>query len=624
MKKIVGLILIISSAYLSAQKTHDVQAKESAYSIAKKYNLSLDELYRLNPGLDGAKLSLGQKIRVSKSGIKAIPIEDKPTPNPINKSLGQIVVQPKQTLYGITRHYHISEKELVQLNPHIEGGMKIGDNLKIPADLLKKYGKETPDPIPTSVITPSNENKTYEVQAKDTFYGISKRFNITKEALLKLNPNLEEKGLQPGENITIAGKGKAIAETEKTSINPKNEVKEPVIAKNEGEYVVQEGDTVFSVLNKFELTWDQLLDLNPSLTNGLKTGMKLKISKTIATMAYKKTNNSPIHISLLLPLSLDSNHPQFKSMSLDFLTGAKLAASRYVASGKALNMKILDVGESSIIDKTLKDNNITETDLIIGPFFKSSIISVLEQVKAKQIPVVSPFANSADLYKYNNLIISETNKSVYAERIAKEVILSYSDETVYILCDSKNEDIATIISDELKSSHKISKISIVKSSNEIKLEKNMMTGQNTPISMILCSDMADLGNDFTNRVISLSDQSKGLKSFSVFYHPIFEKEESKLTNTKLVYLMDRKINTEGEDEQQILKEYKNIYCKSPSKYAIIGYDVVSDLLQRENEKAEIFKNLSKTQTQLATKFEYEKSKEGAYLNKAYRVIRLNP
>ena len=108
------------------------------------------------------------------------------------------------------------------------------------------------------------------------------------------------------------------------------------------------------------------------------------------------------------------------------------------------------------------------------------------------------------------------------------------------------------------------------------------------------------------------------------YNPAFETYEEGLRKASLVYLMDRKINMDGAFEKEILESYKKQYCKSPSKYAVVGFDVVNDMLSRENSKGELFKQMSKTQTQLATKFEFIKSKEGAYINTGCRVVRLIP
>ena len=50
------------------------------------------------------------------------------------------------------------------------------------------------------------------VQPKDTYYKITKKFNISQKDLFRMNPGLEEKGLQPGVSINV-GSGSVVAET---------------------------------------------------------------------------------------------------------------------------------------------------------------------------------------------------------------------------------------------------------------------------------------------------------------------------------------------------------------------------------------------------------------------------
>ena len=45
--------------------------------------------------------------------------------------------QPKQTIYGITKQYHISEADLRKLNPNLDQHMKIGDEVTLPAENIK-------------------------------------------------------------------------------------------------------------------------------------------------------------------------------------------------------------------------------------------------------------------------------------------------------------------------------------------------------------------------------------------------------------------------------------------------------------------------------------------------------
>ena len=74
-------------------------------------------------------------------------------------------------------------------------------------------------------------------------------------------------------------------------------------------------------------------------------------------------------------------------------------------------------------------------------------------------------------------------------------------------------------------------------------------------------------------------------------HESFEKNVDDLSKASLVYLMDRKINYDGDFEKEILAAYKGKYCKTPSKYAVIGFDVMNDMLTRENKKGEIYHDI---------------------------------
>jgi hypothetical protein len=252
------------------------------------------------------------------------------------------------------------------------------------------------------------------------------------------------------------------------------------------------------------------------------------------------------------------------------------------------------------------------------------VIDVLDFTKNQKIPIVAPFANSPELYNYSNLIIVETNDQTYADKIVEEVKAVYSDQKIYIVADAKKDN-ANYIKAGLEKAVKNPNVMIVNSPADIQLDQNMMTGQSAPVIAILANDNDTLGDAFATKVIALSKEVQGVKAFSMYYSPTFEKKVDDLSQANLVYLMDRKINTEGSFEKEILAAYKSKYCKTPPRYAIVGFDVVNDMLTRENKKGEIFKQINKVQTQLATKFEFVKSKaNGAYVNTGYRVIRLVP
>ena len=656
MKKIFLTILGTAFAVLSGQqKKLTVVAKENPTTIAKKYGVSVDELIKQNPKIKDGKIDIGDVLIIPNKQKNTQKTEEKKeekkedkksTEKKSNQKLGKIYLQPKQTIYGITRQYKISEEELRKLNPNLESHMKVGEALVLPEDKIRKYGDK--DVQQEVVETPkkdreeerktqkqASEDGAYVVQPKDTYYGITRKFNISQSELFALNSGLEQRGLRSGDVIivknTVSSKNVATTtkETSEKNTKPKEEKNTPPKEVKTKTYSVEEyvthevkkGESAFGIVNKYNITYDQLAEMNGGLPNGIKQGMVLNIKKV--NRQYVKADDDVFSIALILPFGFDTNDTKYRTLSADFLIGAKLAAQRGMRDGKKVSINVIDAENENSFKNNLAQINKTNTDLIIGPFFKSNVIEVLEYVKNEKIPVVAPFAHTEEMYKYNNLVIVEPGNRVYAERIVREVKNAHSKEKVFIVGEENNPEVI-FLKEQLTKELSKTEIAVVSSPSGIELEQNMVTGQSLPAVVILANDNNVVGAGFAKKIIELAKQTEGIKAFSMYYHPDFEKNVDPLSKANLVYLMDRKINTDGDFEKEVLAEFKKEYCRTPSKYTIIGFDVVSDMLARES-KGEVLRNMSKVQTQLATKFEYIRNKKnGAFVNTGFRVVRLVP
>ena len=656
MKKIFLTILGTAFAVLSGQqKKHTVVAKENPTTIAKKYGVSVDELIKQNPKIKDGKIDIGDVLIIPNKQKNTQKTEEKKeekkedkksTEKKSNQKLGKIYLQPKQTIYGITRQYKISEEELRRLNPNLESHMKVGEALVLPEDKIRKYGDKAAqqEVVDTPKKDREEEKKTqklasedgaYVVQPKDTYYGITRKFNISQSELFALNSGLEQRGLRSGDIIIVkntASSKNVVTTTKETSeknTKPKEEKNIPPKEVKTKTYSVEEyvthevkkGESAFGIVNKYNITYDQLAEMNGGLPNGIKQGMVLNIKKV--NRQYVKADDDVFSIALILPFGFDTNDTKYRTLSADFLIGAKLAAQRGMRDGKKVSINVIDAENENSFKNNLAQINKTNTDLIIGPFFKSNVVEVLEYVKNEKIPVVAPFAHTEDLYKYNNLVIVEPGNRVYAERIVREVKNAHSKEKVFIVGEENNPEVI-FLKEQLAKELSKTEIVVVSSPSGIELEQNMVTGQSLPAVVILANDNNAVGAGFAKKIIELAKQTEGIKAFSMYYHPDFEKNVDPLSKANLVYLMDRKINTDGDFEKEVLAEFKKEYCRTPSKYTIIGFDVVSDMLARES-KGEVLRNMSKVQTQLATKFEYIRNKKnGAFVNTGFRVVRLVP
>jgi len=151
-------------------------------------------------------------------------------PSPTNTTTGKVisyVVQPKETLYGISRRYGITVGDLIAANRSVAGDLiKIGQILNIPVvgDAITYQQSNTN--VGTSI---------HVVEAGETKYGLSKQYGITIEELEKNNPHIVTM-LQVGHKVVVSNLGSSPVGVQKPEI-----VEVPV--QNEKTQVVPETKT---------------------------------------------------------------------------------------------------------------------------------------------------------------------------------------------------------------------------------------------------------------------------------------------------------------------------------------------------------------------------------------------
>jgi len=118
---------------------HIVKRKETLFGISRMYNVSMDDIIRLNPEVkEGLKLS--QTLRIPKKPIADI--EQQPAVDSVEFILHE--VQPREGLFAISRKYGVSPKEIEYYNYDlIKDGLKLGTTLRIPKPKVKPVAETT-------------------------------------------------------------------------------------------------------------------------------------------------------------------------------------------------------------------------------------------------------------------------------------------------------------------------------------------------------------------------------------------------------------------------------------------------------------------------------------------------
>jgi len=155
-------IFVLSGTIFSQTKSRDIQTIEgkkyyihtiekgqSLYSISKLYNVTLDDLYNLNPELDmGAKA--GQEIRIPFASATETIVTSTIQPIDTTKYL-TYKVQKGETVYSLCKRFDIKEKKLNEYNPDLVTGLKEGQLIIIGEKPKRKKVKEVTVAQPTVV-----------------------------------------------------------------------------------------------------------------------------------------------------------------------------------------------------------------------------------------------------------------------------------------------------------------------------------------------------------------------------------------------------------------------------------------------------------------------------------------
>jgi len=256
---------------------YTVKSGDTLYKIANNYGVSVSELKSLN-NLTSNNLSIGQKIKLPSKMIE-------------DTESNVYIVKNGDTLYEIANKYGVTVNELKSTNNLSSNNLSIGQKLLIPGESLSedniyivksgdslysianKYGvtvKEIKDlnnlnsdslSIGQKLLLPGESEETtlntYTVKSGDTLYKIANKYNISVDELKKLN-NLSSNTLSIGQTLKIRDNNETI--TEDTEY-----------------YVVKKGDTLYSIANKYNVSVNEIKDLNNLDNNNLQIGDKIKI-----------------------------------------------------------------------------------------------------------------------------------------------------------------------------------------------------------------------------------------------------------------------------------------------------------------------------------------------------------
>lgn len=243
----ISLVFVLSFNKITAQDLiieHKIQKGETAYFIAQKYKVSVDEIYKLNPESQNG-IQDNQIIKIPIHSAEKIKQDQQITH----------VVGAKETLFGLSKQYHVSVEAIQNANPILANGLQIGQELSIPNPLNLSKTENV-----------SSSKAAHLVAAKESLFSIARQYNVSVSDLENENKDLLQNGLQIGQSIVVPNKRKTL------------DGRVRVINQETVFHLVEPKETKYSIAKKYGISIDQLESQNPEIVNGLVVGNKLAIN----------------------------------------------------------------------------------------------------------------------------------------------------------------------------------------------------------------------------------------------------------------------------------------------------------------------------------------------------------
>lgn len=256
------------------------------------------------------------------------------------------VVLEKQTLYGISRAYGVTEEELYEANPSLrETGLQKNAILLIP------YKEQTPgvSPVVEDGAPASQDYLEHVVRWYEDLDDIARRYNLSAKEIMEYN-GLKNKKLSTRQVLRIPlNKEAAVTEKADTSAVTVSAV---------------QADTV-------EVSPILIPEVVPEVTDSTLLSMR---ARDVADF------------SLVLPLRANAGGSE---MNMDFYSGVLMALKDLEEEGVKVHMHVYDLNAGI---PPIED--LVKSDFVLGPVASRDLEAILQRVEGR-VPVISPLDQKA-------------------------------------------------------------------------------------------------------------------------------------------------------------------------------------------------------------------------------------
>lgn len=416
--------------------SHTIESNnETAYSISKRYGITVEEIYAYNPTVQ--RLRKGMTLRIPQWNItpktEAVTIQQ-PQPSNIShtqREMTEHTVISGETLYSISRKYQVSENDILQFNPEAKN-LKAGSVLYIPK---KPVENKVVDWLSESNVQVKYFNHT--IVSGETLYGITQKYKVNEEELKAINPELKF-AFRAGATIRIPVQAtKEVAQTEEISSidteksNAEVKVTDTAINNKSPLNCLPENRAGRNDKTEIALFLPLFLDVNEQLNRNLISDQNYAVNDV--------QNTDQLAVDTIIehdkPTRVFKKFHDNSENFLQFYEGVLVAVDSMQKAGMNIVLNVFDTKDNpETVRRIINSQSFAETDLIIGPVYENVQKEVAQVSVQHQIPMISPFTPKSAILDSNPWFyqINPTREYI-AEATAELIVTRYSNANFIVV-----------------------------------------------------------------------------------------------------------------------------------------------------------------------------------------------
>lgn len=496
------------------------------------------------------------------------------------------IVQASETVYKIIKQYDIDQATLIEHNPSVASGLRIGEKIKIPASLPK-----TERPANTEINKDGFIEHT--IEAKENWYSISRKYIVSVEELKRYNPELGT-SLNIGQIMKIPKLVNKKTDSQKITPAPK-----PSISIS-----------------------------TPVYSPVVKPAAQTPAQASLKTDTFKPADKL-VRIALLLPFMLGNEEKQDATIDkfVEFYEGVLLAVNQLKEKGVSIELNTFDTekSEAKVREVLIRNTNLKKMDLIIGPAYSAQVNAVTQYGRANKIPVIVPFTSKIDSIG-NNPFIFQNNcpQSKQLSKASQLFTKAFASKNIIIInFNNDTEDEGSEFARSLKNQLKKESIAYqdIQFTQESfnALDSKLIDGKETVL--LLATDKALLVKDLLPKIAAINSTEKQISVFG------FSKWSSTLKSYPSTYYYTpffiNRDNKENALYRNLFRQEFGLPSTKDPRFDLMGFDLVSYFASAINIYGKGFteklSGFNQTNT-LQSKFNFVKLNNGGYINDGVNIV----